>query len=165
MAQHEPQVAVRLADLGIELEEILQELRVLAQGLDPPVLRQFGLREALASVSRRTVPPVRLVATGIGRYSEDIESAVYFCCLEALQNVGKHAGLGARSVISLRERAGQLSFEIRDDGVGYDAERPRSSGQGLTNMSDRIAAVGGNLTFESTPGRGTSVRGTLPIPS
>ena len=94
-AEEDPQVAKRFADVGSELEEILQELRDLAQGLYPPVLREFGLRDALASVSRRSVPPARSEAAAIGRYPEDIESAVYFCCLEGLQNVGKHAGPGA----------------------------------------------------------------------
>jgi signal transduction histidine kinase len=165
LAEADPEVAQRLAGLGTELEEILQELRELAQGLDPPVLRQFGLREALASVSRRSAPRVSIEAAAIRRYPEDIESAVYFCCLEGLQNVGKHAGVDVRAVIRLWEDDDQLSFEIRDDGLGYDVERARSAGQGLANMSDRIAAVGGTLTFESTPGRGTSVRGSLPVSS
>jgi len=165
LAEADPEAALRLADLGTELEEILQELRDLARGLEPPVLRQFGVREALASVSRRTTPPVRLEAAALGRYSEDVESAVYFCCLEALQNVGKHAGVDAHAVIRLWEHADQLSFEVRDDGAGYDAERARSSGQGLANMSDRIAALGGTLVIDSTPGHGTSVQGSVPVPA
>jgi signal transduction histidine kinase len=157
--------ALRLADLGTELEEILQELRNLAQGLEPPVLRRFGVREALASVSRRATPPARFEAAALGRYSENVESAVYFCCLEALQNVGKHAGVGAHAVIRLWEHSNQLSFEVRDDGAGYDAERARSSGQGLANMADRIAALGGTLVLESAPGHGTSVQGSVPVPA
>jgi len=165
LSDADPAAALRLADLGTELEEILQELRNLAQGLEPPVLRQFGVREALASVSRRATPPVRFEAAALGRYSEDVESAVYFCCLEALQNVGKHAGVGAHAVIRLWEHSDQLSFEVRDDGAGYDAERARSSGQGLANMSDRIAALGGTLVLESAPGHGTSVQGRIPVPT
>jgi len=164
LAEADPEAALRLADLGAELEEILQELRDLAQGLDPPVLRQFGLREALASVSRRTTPPVKLEAESLARYSDDIESAVYFCCLEALQNVGKHAGADAQAVIRLRKRGDQLTFEVCDDGIGYDVERIRSPGQGLGNMSDRIAALGGTFVIESAPGRGTSVRGSVRVP-
>jgi len=125
----------------------------------------LGVREALASVSRRATPPVRFEAAALGRYSEDVESAVYFCCLEALQNVGKHAGVGAHAVIRLWEHSDQLSFEVRDDGAGYDAERARSSGQGLANMSDRIAALGGTLVLESAPGHGTSVQGSIPVPT
>ena len=164
LAEADPEAALRLADLGAELEEILQELRDLAQGLDPPVLRQFGLREALASVSRRTTPPVKFEAESLARYSDDIESAVYFCCLEALQNVGKHAGADAQAVIRLRKRGDQLTFEVCDDGIGYDVERIRSRGQGLGNMSDRIAALGGTFVIESAPGRGTSVRGSVRVP-
>jgi signal transduction histidine kinase len=163
LAQSDPEAALRFADLGTELEEILQELRNLAQGLEPPVLRQFGVREALASVSRRTTPPVRFEAAALGRYSEEVESAVYFCCLEALQNVGKHAGLDAHAVLRLWEHADHLSFEVRDDGAGYETEQSRSTGQGLANMSDRIAALGGTLLLESTPGHGTSVQGSVPV--
>jgi len=163
LAQTDPAAALRFADLGTELEEILQELRNLAQGLEPPVLRQFGVREALASVSRRTTPPVRFEAAALGRYSEQVESAVYFCCLEALQNVGKHAGLEAHAVLRLWEEADQLSFEVRDDGAGYDTDRNPSAGQGLANMSDRIAALGGTLVLRSAPGHGTSVRGSVPV--
>ena len=159
----DPQVAKRFAEVGSELEEILQELRELAHGLYPPVLRQFGLGDALASVSRRSVPPATVRAAGIGRYSEDIEAAVYFCCLEGLQNVGKHAGPDAHATIRLWERGSDLCFEVSDDGVGQEVESSRSFGNGLTNMSDRIAALGGDLTVESAPGRGTSVRGSLPV--
>jgi signal transduction histidine kinase len=163
LAAGDPEAASRLGDLGAELEEILQELRDLARGLDPPLLRQFGLREALAGVSRRTTPSVTFEATAIRRYPEDVESAVYFCCLEALQNVGKHAGADAHAVMSLWDLGDRLSFDVRDDGAGYDAERARSSGQGLANMSDRIAALGGTLVIESAPGRGTSVQGSVPV--
>ena len=139
----DPEVAQRLDDVGKELEEILEELRDLAHGLHPPLLREFGLREALASAVRRSASPAKLEAAAIGRYSEDVEAAVYFCCVESLQNVDKHAGLGATAVIRLWERDGRLAFEIVDDGVGYDLESARHTGQGQMNMSDRIAALGG----------------------
>ena len=162
-AEADPTVAMRLADFGTELEEVLQELRDLAQGLYPPLLRQFGLRDALASVSRRSVPPAKLEAGAIGRYPEDVESAVYFCCLEALQNVGKHAGRDARAVVRLRGSEHELLFEIEDDGRGCDVESARHSGNGFTNMNDRIGASGGILTVESVLGRGTTIRGSLPV--
>jgi len=163
LAASDPEAARRLADLGTELEEILQELRDLAQGLYPPVLRQFGLREALASVTRRSAQSATLEAEVIRRYPEDVEAAVYFCCLEGLQNVGKHAGIDTSAVIRLWERGDQLRFEISDDGEGYDVERAGGSGRGLENMSDRMAALGGTVTVESAIGRGTTVRGMLPI--
>ena len=149
----DPEVAQRLDDVGIELEEILEELRDLAHGLHPPVLREFGLRDALASAVRRSASPARLEAAAIGRYSEEVEAAVYFCCVEGLQNVDKHAGPGATAVIRLWERDRRLYFEIVDDGAGYDLESARRSGSGHTNMTDRMAALGGTLAVESTPGQ------------
>ena len=163
LAEADPQVALRLADLGTELEEILQELRDLSQGLNPPVLREFGLREALASVSRRSASPARLEAGAIGRYPEEIESAVYFCCLEGLQNVAKHAGTNASAVIRVWEREHELCLEIEDDGAGCDVASARNAGTGFTNMTDRVAALGGSLSVESTPGLGTTVRGSVPV--
>ena len=159
----EPEAAQRLDDVGKELDEILEELRDLAHGLDPPVLREFGLRQALASAVRRSASPAKLEAAAIGRYSEDVETAVYYCCVESLQNVDKHAGVGATAVIRLWERDGRLYFEIVDDGVGYEVESARHAGQGLANMSDRIAAHGGTLVVESTPERGTTVRANIPV--
>ncbi len=159
----DPEVAQRLDDVGKELDEILEELRDLAHGLYPSVLREFGLREALASVVRRSAPPAKLEAPAIGRYPEDVEAAVYFCCLESLQNAAKHAGPDATAVIRLWERDGRLEFEIVDDGAGFDVESARGSGDGYTNMTDRMAGVGGTLFVDSVPGRGTTVRGSLPV--
>ncbi len=159
----DPEAAQRLDDVGKELEEILEELRDLAHGLYPPLLREFGLREALGSAVRRSASPAKLEAAAIGRYSEDVEAAVYFCCVESLQNVDKHAGAGATAVVRLWERDRRLYFEIVDDGVGYDARSARDPGQGLANMSDRIGALGGTLVVESARGRGTTVRANIPL--
>ena len=159
----DPELARQLNDVKTELNEILEELRDLAHGLFPPVLREFGLRGALASAVRRSASPATVEAAAIGRYSEQVEGGVYFCCVEGLQNVDKHAGLGATAVIRLWERDGRLYFEIIDDGAGYDAESALHSGQGLANMSDRIAALAGTLVVESTPGRGTTLRANIPV--
>ena len=159
----DPKAAQRLDDVGKELEEILEELRDLAHGVYPSLLREFGLRKALASAVRRSASTATLEAAATGRYSDDVEAAVYFCCMESLQNVDKHAGLGATAVIRLWERDGRLHFEVVDDGVGYDVESARHAGQGLENLSDRIAALGGTLVAESTPGRGTTVRASIPV--
>jgi signal transduction histidine kinase len=162
----DPQVARRLADVGRELEEILDELRDLAQGLYPPTLRSFGLEQALANVARRSPQSTRLqVSPAVGRYPEDVEAAVYFCCLESLQNVGKHAGGTAAAVIRLSQHGRELRFEVADNGVGFDLTSPSTlgSGSGYTNMIDRMASVGGTLAIESAPGHGTTVRGNLPI--
>ena len=159
----DPEAAQRLDDVGKELEEILEELRDLAHGLYPSVLREFGLREALASVVRRSATPAKLEAPAIGRYSEDVEAAVYFCCVESLQNAAKHAGSGTSAVVRLWERDGRLDFEIVDDGAGFDVESAWGSGNGFTNMTDRMASVGGTLSVDSAQGRGTTVRGSLPV--
>ena len=159
----DPEVAERLDDVGNELEEILEELRDVAHGLHPPLLREFGLRDALASAVRRSASPTKLEAAAIGRFSEDVEATVYFCCMESLQNVDKHAGSGATAVVRLWERGGRLHFEVVDDGVGYDVDSARYAGQGLANVSDRIAVLGGNVEFESTPGRGSAMRADIPV--
>ncbi len=159
----DPEVVARLDEVGKELDEILEELRDLAHGLYPLVLRDLGLEAALVTLVRRSVSPVKVEAGAIGRYSEEVEAAVYFCCAESLQNVHKHAGLGATAVIRLWEHDGRLFFEIVDDGAGFDVESARNAGHGLANVSERIAAHGGNLVVESTPGRGTTVRANIPV--
>ena len=103
-------------------------LRSLARGIYPSVLHEHGLVEALKSVGRRAPVPVSVRGSGIGRYREDIEVAVYFCCLEALQNIAKHAGAGASGAIILWQDRQRLWFEVRDSGAGFDRTR-RSIGQ------------------------------------
>ena len=159
----DPDVAQRLDDVNKELDAVLEELRDFAHGRYPSALRNFGLQGALASAVRRSASPATVEAAAIGRYSEAAEAAVYFCCLEGLQNVDKHAGTGATAVIRLWDRDGRLYFEIADDGVGYDIESAPHAGQGLENMSDRIAALGGTLVVESMPGRGTTLRANIPV--
>jgi signal transduction histidine kinase len=106
--------------------------------------------------------PVSIDARGVGRHREDVEVAVYFCCLEALQNFVKHAGRDATARVRLREDTVELCFEVRDTGIGFDQSAARDE-HGLINMRDRIEAVGGQLTIISRPGEGTLVRGTVPI--
>ena len=101
-------------------------------------------------------------ADGIGRYPQDIEAAVYFCCLEALQNAGKYAGDRASATVQLREDEGGLLFAVIDDGHGFDVEA-RSGGTGFINMNDRLGAIGGALRVVSVPGAGTKVSGVVPL--
>ena len=159
----DPEVVARLDEVGKELDEILEELRDVAHGLHPLVLRDLGLEAALITLVRRSVSRVKVEAGAFGRYSDEVEAAVYFCCTESLQNVHKHAGLGATAVIRLWERGGRLFFEIIDDGAGFDVESARHVGHGLANVSERIAVHGGNLVVESAPGRGTTVRADIPV--
>jgi signal transduction histidine kinase len=144
-----------------ELTLALSELRDLAHGLYPVVLENDGLERALAEAAERLPLPVGMSVDGAGRYTPALEAAVYFCCLEALQNASKHAGEGARITIKLSDAGRTLSFEVRDDGTGFDISRS-GSGTGLHNMRDRIGALGGTVEIESTPGAGTAVIGSVP---
>ena len=102
-------------------------------------------------------------AAGIGRHPAELESAVYYCCLEAVQNATKHGGPALRISIALREDAGELIFEVTDDGPGFDASTP-GGGIGLQNMRDRVGALDGRLAVRSSPDRGgTRVAGSIPL--
>ena len=150
-----------LCELGADAEETLDELRSLAQGVYPAVLVDHGLASALKSVARRAPLPVHVEAALGRRFAPEIEAAVYFCCLEAIQNAAKHAGVGATVTVNVQARAGRVAFEIADDGLGFDSHDVRG-GQGLTNLHDRVAAVGGEVHITSSPGAGTTVRGDVP---
>jgi signal transduction histidine kinase len=151
-----------LDELRATVQEAMQDFRDLAHGIYPPLLQDRGLSEALANAARRATIPTRIEAPAVRRYDPEMEATVYFCCLEALQNAGKHAGPGARATIRLREEEDALLFEVADDGSGLDPART-SSGTGFTNMRDRLEALGGSLRIESTLSRGTSVVGTIPL--
>ena len=104
------------------------------------------------------------MADGIARYPDEVETAVYFCCLESLQNVAKHAGADARAQVRVLEQADELCFEIVDDGVGCERLADSAAhGAGLTNMTERVAALRGSLTVESAAGHGMQVRGRIPL--
>ena len=122
-----------------------------------------GLREALGAGAGRASIPTHVDANGIGRYQQDIEAAVYFCCLEALQNAGKHAGSGATARLRVWEEAGGLLFEVSDDGAGFDPATSAGGGAGFVNMADRVGAMGGSFSLSSAPGRGTRVSGRIPL--
>jgi signal transduction histidine kinase len=151
-----------LSAVGQQLDELLGTLRLLARGIYPSILSERGLAEALTSVAFNVAIPVSVRVRGVGRYAEEIEVAVYFCCIEALQNITKHCGPTANASIHVGERDDSLVFSVRDSGPGFNPGAAKR-GKGLTNMSDRIAAVGGTLRVRSFPGRGTIVRGHVPI--
>jgi signal transduction histidine kinase len=148
-------------DLQGDIDSALKELRDLARGIYPPLLADQGLVAALESQAQRSVVPVAIEADGIGRYPRDAEAAVYFSCLEALQNVAKYAR-ASRATLRLWDGDGHLRFEVMDDGVGFDTDRT-SYGTGLQGMIDRLAAVGGELHVRSVPGTGTTVTGGIPL--
>ena len=150
-----------LEELQGQATETLEDLRDLARGIYPPLLADKGLPAALVAQARKSPVPVTVHPDGVGRYGSDVEAAVYFCCLEALNNVAKYAG--ASSVeIRLRQNEGELRFEVADDGVGFDTAGARN-GSGLQGMSDRLDAIGGRLDVVSAPGAGTTVMGRLSV--
>jgi signal transduction histidine kinase len=151
-----------LASVGRQMDDVLQELRLLARGIYPSLLHECGLREALSSAARSSPLAVSVRAPGIGRFPEEVEIAVYFCCLEAIQNVVKHAGPDATAMVTLSQDAPYLCFEVHDTGVGFDPTDD-GPGSGLVNMRDRIEAVGGVVEVTGRRGRGTSVRGRVPV--
>ena len=146
-----------------DVGDALENLRDLARGVYPPLLADEGLAAAIGAQARRSTLPVRVESDGIGRYPQEVETAVYFCTLEALQNAGKYAQ-PQEVVIRLREEAGQLIFTVQDDGRGFDQAKTKL-GSGLQNMSDRLEALGGDLSVRSVPGRGTTVEGRVALPS
>ena len=146
-------------ELTAGLKTALADLRDLARGIYPPLLADQGLVVALRTQAAKCPVPVQLAADQVGRYPQDAESTVYFCALEALQNVVKHAHAAAVA-IRLTGRAGQLEFSISDDGQGFAS--PDRSGSGLQGMSDRLAAHGGTFEVRSRPGQGTTITGRLP---
>ena len=154
------QAKVTLVQLKADADEALETLRDLARGIYPPLLADKGLVAALESQARKSTVSVRVDAEGVGRYAQDVEATVYFCVLEALQNVQKHAK-ASQVVVRLRGQEGGLTFEIEDDGAGYDTAVV-TRGAGLTNMVDRVEALGGSVDVTSTPGAGACVSGNVP---
>jgi signal transduction histidine kinase len=160
LAQDPERARAKVHALGEDVGETLEEIRELAHGVYPSLLADRGLAEALRSAAQGAGIASRLDAGRIGRYPAEVESAVYFCCLEAIQNVSKHAAGAELLEITLSED-GALHFEVRDDGGGFNGKTPE--GAGMTNMRDRLAAVGGEIEITSAAGRGTVVAGTVPL--
>ena len=159
----DPESAAEMLDaLGDAVKDTIQELRDLAHGIYPPLLMDAGLTEALRAAAARSPLAVSVDAEGIGRYSTEMEAAVYFCCLEAMQNAAKHAP-EANVEIVLRESDGVFHFSVKDDGPGFDVGTA-TAGHGFVNMSDRLGAIGGTIEWRSAPGEGAEILGTIPQP-
>ncbi len=153
-----------LAELVVEADEALEAVRDLGRGIFPPILADKGLAAALAARVTKHFPRGRLVwppEVAAARFDPAVEAAVYFCCLEALQNVARHAG-EVPVTVELSMAGDALVFSVTDSGPGFDPACS-SPGRGQQNMSDRLAALGGSLEIHSTPGGGTTVRGTVPL--
>jgi signal transduction histidine kinase len=161
IGKDEERLRAMLRQLRTETESALQDLRDLARGIYPPLLADEGLTAALGSQVRRSVIPVTIETDGVGRYAREVEAAIYFSVLEALQNASKYSAAD-HAIVVLRQFDGVLSFEVTDDGGGFDPESV-ARGSGLRGMADRIEAVGGELLIESAPDQGTRVRGHVPV--
>jgi signal transduction histidine kinase len=163
-AEKEPaKVKPLLAELRADIDEAVTALRELAHGIYPPLLAELGLAAALEAQARKAALPVVVRTSGVERYPVEVEAAMYFCCLEALQNVQKYAA-ATNAVVTVIGSDSEITFSVSDDGVGFDTANPRH-GSGLDNMADRVAAIGGQLQVTSAPGCGTTIKGSLPTRS
>ena len=151
-----------LGQLAEDVQATIKELRELAHGIYPPLLADNGLGDALRAAASRSPLTVRVsVADSVGRYPAEVEAAIYFSCLEALQNAAKHAE-GATVDLRLWTSSGGLLFSVADDGPGFDPAMARG-GHGYVNMADRLGAIGGTVRWDSTPGHGSTVSGSVPL--
>jgi signal transduction histidine kinase len=152
----------RLLEITQSVEAALAEVREVAHGLYPPLLIASGLPAAIRRrLHEHATSPPEIDAVGVGRYPPEIESAVYYCCLEAIQNATKHGGRGVHVSVALADEDGHLTFRVVDDGPGFAVGEVR--GLGLQNMQDRLGALGGRLTITTAPGRGTTISGDVPL--
>jgi signal transduction histidine kinase len=152
-----------LEELQAETNAALEDLRDLARGIYPSLLADHGLVAALEGQARKAPIPVTVDGDGVGRFDQDVEAAVYFSCLEALQNTAKYAD-PSHAEISLTSGEGILRFTVSDDGRGFDPSAA-SHGTGLKGIADRLAALGGEISIESAPGSGTTIVGSIPVPT
>ncbi len=163
MAKDPDAAAAMLEELREDVQVTVRELRDLAHGIYPPLLRDRGLPEALRTAANRATLPTDVVLDDdLGRFPTEVEAAVYFCCLEAMQNAGKHAGEGAEVIVNVGRSDGELRFSVVDDGAGFALD-DRLHGHGFVNMEDRLGAIGGRLAVTSVEGTGTTVSGTIPV--
>jgi signal transduction histidine kinase len=157
----ETEAGAVLLGFGDDVDDVIDEVRDFARGIYPGVLTSLGLAAALVSAGVRSGRAVTVQAS-VRRCSPEVEIAVYFSCLAALDNAAKHAGPVPVSV-DLSDTGGALNFAVCDSGAGFDPAETQV-GAGIANMRDRIAAIGGTLAIDSAPARGTRVHGSVPDP-
>jgi signal transduction histidine kinase len=158
-----PEVAATLGKLLEEAVAASDELRRIAHGLAPSLLATHGAVEALRAECLHSVIPVRIVAGDIGRSTPEVETPLYLCCLESVQNAAKHAGSDAVVMVVFCCEGSELAFSVHDTGRGFDpAVTP--PGTGLTGLRDRIETIGGRVKITAAPGHGTTVAGVIPWP-
>ena len=154
--------AAMVRRVSVDVEDALEELRWLSHGMSPPLLAEHGLEQALAAAATKTALVTTVTAKGVVRYSPDVEAAVYFSCVEALQNAAKHAGPDASINLTLFDDHTALRFEVADTGIGFD-QTVQATTSGLTHIRDRIGAVHGHVSISSTPNHGTSISASIPV--
>ncbi|HTT53314.1 MAG TPA: histidine kinase [Streptosporangiaceae bacterium] len=158
--QDEERERALVAQLKAETSGALATLRELARGIYPPLLADQGLAAAVRARAGQAPGPVEVSTDGVGRYPPEIETAVYFCCVEAVQNAARHAP-GSAVRVSLAGSGAEVTFSVTDDGRGFDPATATAAGTGLRNMSDRLSALGGSCQVDSCPGGGTTVTGRI----
>jgi signal transduction histidine kinase len=161
-AKDPAEAADQLLALSEETDVARTTLLDLASGIYPAELEEQGIGPALATHGSGAGVPIEVDVDGVGRLPIEIEAAIYFVCLEAMQNATKYARASTVHVTLARESDG-IAFSVHDDGVGFDAAST-ASGSGLQNMRDRLAAFGGDVSITSSPGGGTTVSGKLSVP-
>jgi signal transduction histidine kinase len=161
VAEPESKTRPILAQLKRDADEAIDNLRELARGIYPPLLASDGLGAALQAPARRFAVPVELQIDDVARQPREVEGAIYFCCLEALQNVAKYAQASHIKVRVWRQDS-TLAFAVEDDGKGFEPATVVQS-SGLQNMRDRLEALGGSLEVTSAPGLGTTIQGRVPV--
>jgi signal transduction histidine kinase len=151
-----------LEDIARDARAALEDVRVLAQGIYPPLLLDRGIAEALGAAASAAGIPAQVEAAQLERYPPEIEATVYFCCLEALENAARHGGSQVRASVRVWRETDALRFEVVDNGAGFEPDE-KPLGTGLKNMSDRVGAQGGRLRIHSKPGDGANVSGLIPV--
>lgn len=151
-----------LAGLADEIDATVETLRSLARGLQPPILDQDGVAAALRAAARGLPTQITVTADAFGRYDTAVETALYFSCLEAVQNAVRHGNADTIRV-NLADEGDSVTFTVTDDGDGFDPDAPRSDGSGLTNVADRLGAMGGTLAVESSADSGARIHGRVPL--
>ena len=152
-----------LQRLARDVDGVLEELRSLAAGVYPAALSAHGLPDAVRAAATESPLPVHVKVSGFDRYADEVEAAVYFCCLEAMQNVAKHAP-GSTRIWVVLELGSDLRFDVRDDGPGFDVEATQR--RGLDNMRDRVSAlVGGSSSCQVSAAGPGSAAGFRALPA
>ena len=149
-----------LAEQGEAVDSAITTLVELSRGIYPEVLAEEGVAAAIRTLVSTSATPVTVLDRGVGRHSEELEAALYFCCIEAVQNAVKHAS-ASRIEIELDTVGDRVTLLVRDDGVGFDVATVLAAG-GLGNMRDRIDSVGGDLAVRGNDLGGTDVVASLP---